>query len=210
MSWLDIVCSLLDERAIIETCAVAVGSSFSALFYFFFRRTESRANKVRDAVPLKIDEKLLRLIRETPNSKMPYAFVCGFVQPVSNSIQCTADSSIKGVIWRKKTTEHKDVYQRYMQTWHNTTHEISSVFDSVPFKLEGQNGCSSVNLIDPLQSAWIEDSIEIVHQRFMPTPSNVMDNIVGYMSGDKLKGYTETESNVTSWNKTLCNWRDSF
>ena len=192
MSWLDIVSSLLDERAIIETSAIAVGTSVSALFYFLFRRTESRAKKVQSAVAFDIDDSLSNIVQDTPHSLLPYVALSGYVQPAERSLNCDANNTIKGVIWKKTTTEHKDVYQKYMQTWHNSTQEISSVSDSVPFNLEGKDRFV-VRLVNPLDSAWIEDTIEVVHERFTPAPSNVMDNIVGYMSGDKLKGYTETE-----------------
>jgi len=194
MSLFDWVSSFMDERAIIEASAIVVGSSFSALFYYLYHRTESRANKVKNALVLDIDGNLAKLVKESPHSKIPYAVVSGYVQPSHKAIICNADSSIKGVIWRKKTTEHKDVYQRYTKTWNNTTHDVSFMSDNVSFELQGQENLA-VKLMNPLESAWIEDTVEVVHQKFSPTPANsVMDNIVGYMSGDKLKGYTETES----------------
>ena len=193
MSWIDVLSLLLDERAIIETSAIAIGSSLTALFHFLFRRANARAKKVEGAPSLNIDSSLRSLVQDSPKSHLPYVAITGNVQTHNQPLQCRADNSIKGVIWKKSTVEHKDVYRKYTQTWDNTTREISSVSDNIAFNLQGQSSYFSVEVVNPLESSWIEDSIEIVHERFNPTTRNAMENIVGYMSGDKLKGYTETE-----------------
>ena len=193
MSWMDLISCLLDERAIFETSAIAIGSSFSALFYFLYRKNDARADKVKNANIYDLEKGVADMIGGSSSSRFPYALINGYVQAAENPLHCNADKSIEGVIWKKTTTEHKDVYQSYIKSWSNTTHEVSSVSDSVPFKLQGSNGLTSVRITDPFESSWFDDTIDVVHERFHPTPSSAMDSIVGYMSGDKLKGYTETE-----------------
>ena len=193
MSWFDIASSLLDERAIIETSAIAIGSSFTALFYFLFRRTFSHAKKVKNAKSLNIDDDLPTLIQNAPSSCMPYVALTGSVDTFETPLSCKADNTIKGVIWKKTTTEHKDIYHKYTHSWNNITNEISSVSDSIPFHLIGETSAVRVIVSDPLQSSWIEDSIEVVDEQFHPATSTAVENFVGYISGDRLKGYTDTE-----------------
>ncbi|CAK8694502.1 unnamed protein product [Clavelina lepadiformis] len=194
MTWFDWIVAFADERTVLESSALAVGSSISALFYFLYRRSEAKAKKVDDALALEVGSDLASIVRDAPFSCLQYVAINGRVASTKTFLTCQANNEIKGVVWKKVTTEHKDVWSKYGRTWQNADREISSYEDSIPFELIGDDQTASVNVIEPFQSSWFGDSMDVVHERFNPASESMMQSIVGFVSGDRLKGFTDTES----------------
>jgi len=194
MNLLQFFSEVVDERTILEASAFAVGSSVSALLYFIHSRYESKSRKVKDAPALELDQNFAALVQEAPHSYLPYVAINGDVTTSVEPISCHANRNIRGVAWKKTTTEHKDVWARHSHIWLNETREVTSVSDAIPFELKGsQRDAPFVAVVDPLQSAWFDESIEVAHEEFVPAQTSTVESLVGFVSGDKLKGYTHTE-----------------
>ncbi|XP_002124214.2 mitochondrial ubiquitin ligase activator of NFKB 1-like [Ciona intestinalis] len=193
---------LVDERFIIESTLLALGSSLSAILYYLQHKYNAKADQLEDAVQLDLDSNLRSIVRDAPHGIIPYAAINGLVRCDSNPLSCDSLPEIKGVFWEKTTTEHKDVWAKYSNTWHSVNNTVSSLSKRAPFSLS-KDSKSKVEVIDPEKSAWFSDSVEVVHDSYTPQSQSVVDSIVGFVSGERLKGFSTTEKMLRLGSK-LC------
>ena len=194
MGVVDTLFMLFDERSWIETSVVAVGSSLTAAFYILHKKYSEKARKVEDAPVFEINENLTNIVRESPYGSIPYAIISGEVNTFDPPLVCRNDQDIKGVLWKHETTEHKDVWSKYANQWNSQQRKISSITNSVPIVLCDQFGLSAVKLDDPAHSAWFDDTVKVIHEHFTPSNESAMHSFMNFVSGERLKGFTESES----------------
>nr|CAB3264087.1 mitochondrial ubiquitin ligase activator of NFKB 1-like [Phallusia mammillata] len=193
MTLLETLLGLVDERTVLEASAFAVGTSLSAILYFIHRRYDSKAKVVEDVPIFDINSDFTTLVKEAPFSTLPYVAINGKVSTLTAPLHSQANPSTVGVFLKKTTTEHKDVWGKYTHVWQNEDREVTAISDSIPFDLQGLSSHPLVRVVDPMQSAWFEECAEVVNEEFVPSHTSTVESIVGFVSGERLKGYTQTE-----------------
>jgi len=194
MGVLETLLSVFDERSWIETSIVAVGSSLTTVFYILHNNYADKARKVDDAPVFDINEHLNNIVEETPDSTIPYAVITGSVYTYDTPITSKNNPDIKGVSWKLETTEHKDVWSKYSNQWNSQKRQIASVTNTVPIILCDPAGLSSVKLNEPEVSGWFNDTLQVIHEKFTPSNESTMHSFMNFISGERLKGFTEAES----------------
>ncbi|XP_070801245.1 mitochondrial ubiquitin ligase activator of nfkb 1-A-like [Pituophis catenifer annectens] len=174
--------------------AICLGSSlaFSGLFYYLHRKKAKVVSKIQGAPKLQVDSSLPSVLSAAGSNCLPYVVIEGVVQPVEAALTSPYHSELQGVIERLILKEHRLIWNSLARSWTDSERVVLEQLHTVPFVLasaDKEAGRVSVEL--PLQA--VDLPLETVYERFQQTSHGFKDLLSHYLSGEKPKGFLETE-----------------
>nr|XP_039271353.1 mitochondrial ubiquitin ligase activator of nfkb 1-A-like [Styela clava] len=201
MGWTDVLYDCIDGEVLLEASLVGLGFGLSSLFYHFRNKHDAAAKYIKDASLLSINDDLLNEVKYAGDN-FQYVALSGKVQPDAASLRSRYFPDREGVIINFITEERKEVWAKYSHVWYESENELSNITDTVPFSLKGADN-ATVHVVDPFQSSWCSDTLDTINKEYRSPNSSVMDSIIGIVSGDRVKGYTDTEKMLQVGTKLL-------
>eukprot|EP00062_Callorhinchus_milii_P000219 gi/632934059/ref/XP_007898010.1/ PREDICTED: mitochondrial ubiquitin ligase activator of nfkb 1-A-like [Callorhinchus milii] len=176
---------------------ICLGSSFafSGLFYYLYRKKKATVNILKGASQLQINDQLVEFLNDTPGKCVHYAVVEGVTRPVKEVLHSHYQDKCNGVIQRLILKEHKLIWNHLARSWNESERIIHQRVNTVPFDLvSSYGGRRSVRVISPLEASGLE--FDTVYERFHQAAQGLTDLIGHYLSGEKPKGFLETEEMI--------------
>uniref|UniRef100_A0A8D0KPE1 RING-type E3 ubiquitin transferase n=1 Tax=Salvator merianae TaxID=96440 RepID=A0A8D0KPE1_SALMN len=174
---------------------VCLGSSlaFSGLFYYLHRKKAKVVAKIQEAPKLQVSESLPDILSATGSSCLQYVAIEGVVQPTEAALTSPYHNELQGVIERLVLKEHRLIWNSLARSWTDSERVVLEQVHTVPFVLASPAGRSvgQVSVESPLQA--VELPLETVYERFQQTSHGFKDLLGHYLSGEKPKGFLETE-----------------
>ncbi|XP_048360859.1 mitochondrial ubiquitin ligase activator of nfkb 1-A-like [Sphaerodactylus townsendi] len=174
---------------------LCLGSSlaFSGLFYYLHRRKAKVAAKIQEAPKLQVGDDLRAVLSATGTSCLQYVAIEGVVQPDEAALTSPYHKELQGVIERLVLKEHRLVWNSLARSWVDSERVVLEQVHSVPFVLTSPGGKAGakVSVESPLRA--VELPLETVYERFQQTAHGFKDLLSHYLSGEKPKGFLETE-----------------
>lgn len=176
-----------------ELILLGLDSIATAIFYKLYWNSSITARELKHAPEFSIDEELVKVVAEAPNSTIPYAAIQGKVISLEKPLQCLNDGGKmhEGVIHRFHLIEHAIEWSKYSRFWSEKEKMLRSIMKTVTFGLF--NGKHSVEVDEPLEAYDIESELTTVFQHFEPAQSSLSKNVVDWMYGERTKGIEEME-----------------
>ncbi|XP_034989556.1 mitochondrial ubiquitin ligase activator of nfkb 1-A [Zootoca vivipara] len=174
---------------------VCLGSSlaFSGLFYYLHRKKAKVVTKIQEAPKLQVNDSLPSILSATGSSCLHYVAIEGVVQPVEAALTSPYHEELQGVIERLVLKEHRLIWNSLARSWTDSERVVLEQVHTVPFVLASPSGKASgqVCVESPLHA--VELPVETVYERFQQTSHGFKDLLSHYLSGEKPKGFLETE-----------------
>ncbi|XP_028587546.2 mitochondrial ubiquitin ligase activator of nfkb 1-A-like [Podarcis muralis] len=174
---------------------VCLGSSlaFSGLFYYLHRKKAKVVTKIQEAPKLQVNDSLPSILSATGSSCLGYVAIEGVVQPVEAALTSPYHEELQGVIERLVLKEHRLIWNSLARSWTDSERVVLEQVHTVPFVLASPSGKASgqVCVESPLHA--VELPVETVYERFQQTSHGFKDLLSHYLSGEKPKGFLETE-----------------
>ncbi|XP_061490506.1 mitochondrial ubiquitin ligase activator of nfkb 1-A-like isoform X2 [Rhineura floridana] len=187
--------TLMDALPLTPGELVCLGSSlaFSGLFYYLHRKKAKVVAKIQEAPKLQVNESLPGILSATGSSCLPYVAIEGVVQPVEAALTSPYHEELQGVIERLVLKEHRLIWNSLARSWTDSERVVLEQVHTVPFVLASPSGevVGQVSVESPLHA--IELPLETVYERFQQTSHGFKDLLSHYLSGEKPKGFLETE-----------------
>ncbi|XP_013910722.1 PREDICTED: mitochondrial ubiquitin ligase activator of nfkb 1-A-like [Thamnophis sirtalis] len=174
--------------------AICLGSSlaFSGLFYYLHRKKAKVVSKIQGAPKLHVDSSLPSILSAAGSNCLPYVVLEGVVQPVEAALTSPYHKELQGVIERLILKEHRLVWNSLARSWTDSERVVLEQLHTVPFVLASTDkAAGGVSVELPLQA--IDLPLETVYERFQQTSHGFKDLLSHYLSGEKPKGFLETE-----------------
>eukprot|EP00795_Rhopilema_esculentum_P015666 gene15666-6954_t len=176
------------DSLLIGSAGVAASS---LVLWWFYRNKRDYCEVLEDLKQYQIGDELTNKLGTTPNSSIPYCSIIGLVKGDETPLTSTNAKEFKGVILESIIAEHRTEWNSDRREWNDVQRIISSNKSTVAFSLEGEDGINKVGVTEPLWANGL--SFVTVYNHFEPVVSSLTDNLFGFASGDKLKGYERTE-----------------
>ncbi|XP_044290438.1 mitochondrial ubiquitin ligase activator of nfkb 1-A-like isoform X2 [Varanus komodoensis] len=174
---------------------VCLGSSlaFSGLFYYLYRRKAKVIAKIQEAPKLQVGSSLPSILTATGSGCLHYVAIEGVVQPADVALASPYHRELQGVIERLVLKEHRLIWNSLARSWTDSERVVLEQVHTVPFVLVSPGGKAAVQVSveSPLQA--VELPLEMVYERFQQTSHGFKDLVSHYLSGEKPKGFLETE-----------------
>ncbi|XP_053160378.1 mitochondrial ubiquitin ligase activator of nfkb 1-A-like isoform X2 [Hemicordylus capensis] len=175
---------------------VCLGSSlaFSGLFYYLHRRKAKVVANIQEAPKLQVSDSLPSILSATSGSCLRYVAIEGVVQPAESALTSPYHKELQGVIERLVLKEHRLVWNSLARSWTDSERVVLEQVHTVPFVLTPPSGSPAggqVSVESPLSA--LELPLETVYERFQQTSHGFKDLVGHYLSGEKPKGFLETE-----------------
>ncbi|XP_041038702.1 mitochondrial ubiquitin ligase activator of nfkb 1-A isoform X1 [Carcharodon carcharias] len=176
---------------------ICLGSSFafSGLFCYLYRKKRATVQVLKEAPKFQINKQLVEFLNATPGNCVEYAVVEGITRPVGESLRSHYQDDCTGVMQRLILKEHKLIWNNLARSWNDSERIIHQKENVVPFDLiSPEGGKSAIRVINPLEASGLQ--FETVYERFHQAAQGFTDIIGHYLSGEKPKGFLETEEIV--------------
>lgn len=176
---------------------ICLGSSFafSGLFYYLYRRKRTTVEVLKEAPQFQINKQLVEFLKATPGKCVQYAVVEGITRPVGERLRSHYQDDCTGVMQRLILKEHKLIWNNLARSWSDSERIIHERVNVVPFDLiSPEGGKCAVRVINPLEASGPQ--FETIYERFHQATQGFTDIIGHYLSGEKPKGFLETEEIV--------------
>ncbi|KAJ7324702.1 hypothetical protein JRQ81_017722 [Phrynocephalus forsythii] len=113
--------------------------------------------------------------------------------PLEAPLTSPYHKELQGVIERLVLKEHRLIWNSLARSWTDSERVVLEQVHTVPFVLTapGQRGLGPVSVDSPLDA--VELPLETVYERFQQTSHGFKDLLSHYLSGEKPKGFLETE-----------------
>nr|XP_020671433.1 mitochondrial ubiquitin ligase activator of nfkb 1-A-like [Pogona vitticeps]XP_020671434.1 mitochondrial ubiquitin ligase activator of nfkb 1-A-like [Pogona vitticeps]XP_020671435.1 mitochondrial ubiquitin ligase activator of nfkb 1-A-like [Pogona vitticeps] len=174
---------------------VCLGSSlaFSGLFYYLHRKKAKVVAKIQEAPKLQVSDDLYVILSATGSSCLRYVAIEGVVQPAEAPLTSPYHKELQGVIERLVLKEHRLIWNSLARSWTDSERVVLEQVHTVPFVLTSPSGhaVGQVSVDSPLDA--VELPLETVYERFQQTSHGFRDLLSHYLSGEKPKGFLETE-----------------
>nr|XP_056706219.1 mitochondrial ubiquitin ligase activator of nfkb 1-A-like [Euleptes europaea] len=174
---------------------LCLGSSlaFSGLFFYLHRRKAKVAAKIQEAPKLQVGDDLSSILSATGSGCLRYAAIEGIVQPAEAALTSPYHKELQGVIERLVLKEHRLVWNSLARSWTDSERVVLEQVHTAPFVLASPGGkaVGQVKVESPLRA--IQLPLETVYERFQQTSHGFKDLLGHYLSGEKPKGFLETE-----------------
>ncbi|XP_069753322.1 mitochondrial ubiquitin ligase activator of nfkb 1-A isoform X2 [Narcine bancroftii] len=116
-------------------------------------------------------------------------------RPVGERLRSHYQDDCTGVMQRLILKEHKLVWNNLARSWSDSERIIHERVNVVPFDLiSPKGGKCAIRVINPLEASGLQ--FETVYERFHQATQGFTDIIGHYLSGEKPKGFLETEEIV--------------
>ncbi|KAK9401378.1 mitochondrial ubiquitin ligase activator of nfkb 1-A-like [Crotalus adamanteus] len=175
--------------------AICLGSSlaFSGLFYYLHRKKAKVVSKIQGAPKLQVTSDLPGLLSAAGGNCLPYVVLEGVVQPVEAALTSPYHKELQGVIERLILKEHRLIWNSLARSWTDSERVVLEQLHTVPFVLTSptDQAAGGVSVELPLQA--VDLPLETVYERFQQTSHGFKDLLSHYLSGEKPKGFLETE-----------------
>ncbi|KAJ8270433.1 hypothetical protein GJAV_G00114560 [Gymnothorax javanicus] len=175
---------------------ICVGSSFlfSRLFYNLYREKKRELQMIQEMPNYRPNEDLLRILKSSPQKKLPYAAVEGFVQPDGDPLPSKYIPRCFGVVQKVRVAETWEVYNSTSKTWSRGKLNSSTTNDTVPFSLVWPSSFSSkvaVQIQSPQEAAG--PYLETVYHKIKYAREGLLDIIIQELAGERPFSLEETE-----------------
>ncbi|XP_062987921.1 mitochondrial ubiquitin ligase activator of nfkb 1-A-like [Elgaria multicarinata webbii] len=174
---------------------ICLGSSlaFSGLFYYLHRKKAKVMAKIQEAPKLQVSASLPSILSATGSGCLQYVAIEGVVQPADVALTSPYHQELQGVIERLVLKEHRLIWNSLARSWTDSERVVLEQVHSVPFVLANPSGkaAGQVSVESPFQAS--ELPLEMVYERFQQTSHGFKDLLSHYLSGEKPKGFLETE-----------------
>ena len=88
----------------------------------------------------------------------------------------------------------KEKFVPFSQRWENEDQVVSSVQEQVPMELADRSGTNKVQVVNPQESEWFNETLEVVSKEFRPSKDpSLLDAVLDITAGERLRGYSNTE-----------------
>ncbi|XP_063162435.1 mitochondrial ubiquitin ligase activator of nfkb 1-A-like [Candoia aspera] len=174
---------------------LCLGSSlaFSGLFYYLHRKKAKVVTKIQGAPKLQVSASLPSILSATGTNCLPYVVIEGVVQPVKSALTSPYHKELQGVIERLVLKEHRLIWNSLARSWTDSERVVLEQLHTVPFVLTSpiDKTAEWVSVESPLQA--VDLPLETVYERFQQMSHGFKDLLSHYLSGEKPKGFLETE-----------------
>nr|XP_060623371.1 mitochondrial ubiquitin ligase activator of nfkb 1-A-like [Anolis sagrei ordinatus] len=175
---------------------VCLGSSlaFSGLFYYLHRKKAKVVAKIQEAPKLQVNANLPSILSATDSGCLDYVVIEGVVQPAEAPLTSPYHRELQGVIERLMLKEHRLIWNSLARSWTDSERVVLEQVHTVPFVLASPGGKEfggQVSVESPLDAVSLP--LETVYERFQQTSPGFTDLLGHYLSGEKPKGFLETE-----------------
>ncbi|XP_077204335.1 mitochondrial ubiquitin ligase activator of nfkb 1-A-like isoform X2 [Paroedura picta] len=185
----------MDALPITQGELLCLGSSlaFSGLFYYLHRRKAKVASKIQEAPKLQVGDDLTGILSATGTGCLSYVAIEGIVQPTEVALSSPYHQDLWGVIDRQVLKEHRLIWNSLARSWTDSERVVLEQVHTAPFVLASPGGKAAGPVVveSPLHA--IELPLETVYERFQQTSHGFKDLLGHYLSGEKPKGFLETE-----------------
>ncbi|KAH0624298.1 hypothetical protein JD844_007998 [Phrynosoma platyrhinos] len=150
--------------------------------------------KIQEAPKLQVSADLPSILSATDSSCLNYVVIEGVVQPADASLTSPYHRELQGVIERLMLKEHRLIWNSLARSWTDSERVVLEQIHTVPFVLASPSGKAAggqVSVESPLDA--ISLPLETVYERFQQTSPGFKDLLGHYLSGEKPKGFLETE-----------------
>lgn len=200
MNWIDVAVELVDLEVALEVATLGIGFGLSSLFRNYYQSDKHLYDKVSEAKDLKVSNDLFESVLSNPSDFQNIAIV-GDVRADGNILVSRFDANRTGVVANILTEEVKEVWGKYTHLWYESSKEICNITESVPFSLVQNNLPIHVHLAE--KSRWTSQCLTDVNKIFREPHNSAMDSIMGYIVGDRVKGYLDTERMLLTGTRLL-------
>lgn len=174
---------------------LCLGSSlaFSGLFYYLHRKKAKVVTKIQEAPKLQVGDSLPTILSATSGNSLRYVAIEGVVQPAEVALTSPYHKELQGVIERLVLKEHRLIWNSLARSWTDSERVVLEQVHTVPFVLASPSSSTAgqVSIESPLHA--VELPLETVYERFQQTSHGFKDLVSHYLSGEKPKGFLETE-----------------
>ncbi|XP_054840138.1 mitochondrial ubiquitin ligase activator of nfkb 1-A-like [Eublepharis macularius] len=176
-----------------ELVCFASSLAFSGLFYYLHRRKAKVAARIQEAPKFQVGDDLPSILSETGSGCLRYVAVEGIVQPAEAALTSPYHKELQGVIERLVLKEHRLIWNSLARNWTDSERVVLEQVNTAPFALASPSGKGAVQVSveSPLRA--VELPLETVYERFQQTAHGFKDLLGHYLSGEKPKGFLETE-----------------
>ncbi|KAJ1087456.1 hypothetical protein NDU88_000627, partial [Pleurodeles waltl] len=177
----------------VEAICLTSSVAFSGLFYYLYRKKSKAVNKIQDIPKFQVDDQLTSILEATTGKCLHYVAVEGQVQPMGKPLHSLHQENLKGVIQKQVLKEHRLIWNSLARHWTESERVIHESVNMVPFVItpaDGKPG-APVRVQDPLEASGLK--LDTIYEHFKVSSQGFTDLIGSYLSGEKPKGFLETE-----------------
>lgn len=185
---------------VFEAAALGISFGLSSLFSHYYHSDKHLQDKVSEAKDLNVSNGLFEAVSSNQTDFQNIAVV-GNVTADGNVLVSRFNANRTGVISNFSTEEVKEIWGKYSHSWYESSKEICNITESVPFSLT-QN-TASVHVDGAANSPWISQCFTNVNKEFRESQNSAMDSIMGFITGDRVKGYADTERMLLTGTRLL-------
>lgn len=202
MKWLDLAAELLDAEVLFEAAAISIGFGLSSLFSHYYHSDKHLHDVVSDAKDINVSEGLFEAVSLNQSDFQNIAIVGNVIADgKENALVSRFNCNKTGVVSNFVIEEVKEIWGKYSHSWYESRRDMSNITESVPFSLTQNN--VSVHIDSAEKSPWISQCFTDVNKVFRESQNSTMDSIMGLITGDRLKGYAETERMLLTGTRLL-------
>jgi len=194
MSFLDTLFYMFDDRSVFHVLTVGCTASFASVFTCIHKLYEEKAAAVSSVPKYKVGKDFSDLMNSAPEKLLKYVALSGLVTTSSKPVTAHARPDIKGVANYRTQREVKEKFMSFSQRWESDDTVVSSVIEQVPMEIADKKNKNVVSVVNPAESEWFTESLEVVSKEFKPSKDpSLLDAVLDITAGERLRGYSETE-----------------
>jgi len=193
-SFLDTLFFLFDDKSVFHVLLVFSSASLASVFQCVHRLYEEKAQAVGAVETHEVGREFADFLHNCPERTLKYVALSGLVATSSKPLEAQGRPDIKGVANFRTQREVKEKFVPFSQRWENEDQVVSSVQEQVPMELADRGGKCKVQVVDPQESDWFAETLEVVSKEFKPSKDpSLLDAVLDITAGERLRGYSNTE-----------------
>jgi len=193
-SFLDTLFFLFDDKSVFHVLLLLSSASLASVFQCVHRLYEEKAQAVSSVETHKVCKEFAHFLQNCPDKTLKYVALSGLVATSSKPLEAQGRPDIKGVANFRTQREVKEKFVPFSQRWENEDQVVSSVQEQVPMELADRSGTNKVQVINPQESEWFNETLEVVSKEFRPSKDpSLLDAVLDITAGERLRGYSNTE-----------------